>query len=281
MKVIIASDHAGFELKEKIINQFKVDFEWVNNGTFSSESVDYPDFAHPLADKVSKGEFEYGILICGLIEPTEGRVLYDGTDIREYNRNEYYRLFGAVFQDYSVLPVTIEEIVAESVGGELDSGKVEECLKKAGLWDKISSLEQGAKTKYDKAFWDDGINLSGGEIQKLLLARALYRQSPIVILDEPTAALDPIAENRLYERYNEIMENKSTIFISHRLASTRFCSRIMLIDRGKILEEGTHEQLLKQKGMYYRLFETQAKYYLENPEKRTETVEDKEAPDEF
>ena len=215
-------------------------------------------------------------LICGLIEPTEGRVLYDGTDIREYNRNEYYRLFGAVFQDYSVLPVTIEEIVAESVGGELDSGKVEECLKKAGLWDKISSLEQGAKTKYDKAFWDDGINLSGGEIQKLLLARALYRQSPIVILDEPTAALDPIAENRLYERYNEIMENKSTIFISHRLASTRFCSRILLIDGGKILEEGTHEQLLKQKGMYCSLFETQAKYYLENPEDRTETVEENE-----
>ena len=215
-------------------------------------------------------------LICGLIEPTEGRVLYDGTDIREYNRNEYYRLFGAVFQDYSVLPVTIEEIVAESVGGELDSGKVEECLKKAGLWDKISSLEQGAKTKYDKAFWDDGINLSGGEIQKLLLARALYRQSPIVILDEPTAALDPIAENRLYEKYNEIMENRSTIFISHRLASTRFCSRILLIDGGKILEEGTHEQLLKQKGMYCSLFETQAKYYLENPEDRTETVEENE-----
>lgn len=203
-------------------------------------------------------------LICGLIEPTQGRVLYDGVDIREYNRNQYYRLFGAVFQDYSILPVAIEEIVAETVSDELDKTRVMECLKQAGLWDKISSLEHGTETKYDKAFWDDGISFSGGEIQKLLLARALYKQSPVIILDEPTAALDPIAENRLYEKYNEIMKNRTTVFISHRLASTRFCSRILLIDGGKILEEGTHEQLLQKNGMYSTLFETQAKYYREN-----------------
>ncbi len=202
-------------------------------------------------------------LICGLVEPTKGRVLYDGVDIREYNRNQYYRLFGAVFQDHSILPVTIEEIVAEDISEAVDTGRVEMCLKQAGLWDKIESLELGCKSKFDKAFWDEGINLSGGEIQKLLLARALYKQSPIVILDEPTAALDPIAENRLYETYNEMMENKTTVFISHRLASTRFCNRILLIDGGRILEEGTHETLLSQKGLYYQLFETQAKYYLD------------------
>lgn len=212
-------------------------------------------------------------LICGLIEPTNGRVLYDGVDIREYNRNQYYQLFGAVFQDYSILPVTIEEIVAESVSDVAEKERVEECLRQAGLWDKITSLEHGIRSKYDKAFWDDGINFSGGETQKLLLARALYKQSPVVILDEPTAALDPIAENQLYEKYNDMMENKTTVFISHRLASTRFCNRILLIDGGRILEEGTHEQLLAKKGIYCNLFETQAKYYVKEADSEEVTNE--------
>ena len=204
-------------------------------------------------------------LICGLIEPTKGRVLYNGVDIRELNRIAYYRLFSAVFQDYSILPVTIAEIVAEDLEESADIHRVKVCLKQAGLWEKVSSLPQGMKSRFDRSFWDDGINLSGGEIQKLLLARALYKQAPIVILDEPTAALDPIAENRLYESYDEIMKNKTTVFISHRLSSTRFCHRILLIEKGRILEEGTHEELLSRKGTYCELFETQAKYYVENP----------------
>lgn len=203
-------------------------------------------------------------LICGLIDPTQGRVLYDGVDIREFNRLQYYSIFSAVFQDYSVMPVTIEEIVAEDVEENIDHELVEECLKKAGLWEKTASLEKGCKSLFDRAFWDDGINLSGGETQKLLLARALYKQAPVVILDEPTAALDPIAENRLYETYDDIMNNKTTVFISHRLASTRFCNRILLIQKGKIAEEGTHEELILKKGIYNELFETQAKYYHEN-----------------
>ncbi|MBO4679878.1 MAG: ABC transporter ATP-binding protein [Lachnospiraceae bacterium] len=212
-------------------------------------------------------------LMCGLTEPTSGRVLYDGTDIREYNRDEYYQLFGTVFQDHSLMPVTIEEIVAEDVDGNVDTARVETSLKQAGLWDKICSLKEGVHSKYDKAFWDDGINLSGGEIQKLMLARALYRQSPVIILDEPTAALDPVSENRLYETYDEVMKGKSTVFISHRLASTRFCSRILLIENGEIAEEGTHEELLVAKGRYYELFETQARYYRENPEGKEDADE--------
>ena len=205
-------------------------------------------------------------LLCGLTEPAEGKVLYNGTDIREYNRDEYYRLFGAVFQDHSILPVTIEEIVAEQESETIDHALVETCLKQAGLWEKICSLPQGVQSKFNKAFWDDGVNLSGGETQKLLLARALYRQSPVIVLDEPTAALDPVSENRLYETYDDVMRGKTTVFISHRLASTRFCHRIVLIDRGQIIEEGTHEELLARQGKYYELFETQAKYYRENPE---------------
>ena len=196
--------------------------------------------------------------------------MYNGTDVKELNRIQYYKLFGAVFQDYSVLPVTIEEIVAEETEEKADSELVEKCLKQAGLWEKISALDNGIKTKFDRAFWDDGINLSGGEKQKLLLARALYKQTPVVILDEPTAALDPIAENSLYESYDEIMKNQTTVFISHRLASTRFCNRILLIENGKIVEEGTHDQLLKKGGIYSKLFETQAKYYREGKESTDE-----------
>lgn len=203
-------------------------------------------------------------LICGLTEATGGSVLYDGTDVREYNRDAYYRLFGTVFQDFSILPVTIEEIVAEDENP--DPERVKKCLEQAGLLEKINSLPEGIRSKYDKAFWDDGVNLSGGEIQKLLLARALYRQAPVILLDEPTAALDPVSENRLYETYDGIMKGKTTVFISHRLASTRFCHRIILIEDGQILEEGTHEELLAKKGRYYELFETQAKYYRGNPE---------------
>ena len=202
-------------------------------------------------------------LLCGLTEPTSGTVLYDGTDIRKYNRDGYYKLFGAVFQDYSILPVSIEEIVSEENGENIDTGKVTDCLKQAGLYDKVMSFKDGLKTKYDRSFWDAGVNLSGGEVQKLLLARALYRKSPVVLLDEPTAALDPVSENKLYETYNDVMSGKTTVFISHRLASTRFCSRIILIEDGRIIEEGTHEDLLARKGTYYELFETQAKYYRE------------------
>ena len=205
-------------------------------------------------------------LICGLTEATGGNVLYDGTDVREYNRDMYYQVFGAVFQDYSILPVTIEEIVAENECENVNPERVKTCLEQAGLLDRIEALPEGIRSRYDKAFWDDGINLSGGEIQKLLLARALYRQSPVIILDEPTAALDPVSENRLYEKYDEIMKGKTAVFISHRLASTRFCHRIVLIEDGRILEEGTHEELLAKKGRYFDLFETQAKYYRENPE---------------
>lgn len=204
-------------------------------------------------------------LICGLTEADSGSVLYNGTDIREYDRDAYYALFGTVFQDHSILPVNVAEIVAED-GENADEKKIENCLKQAGLWDRIAELKEGIHSRYDRAFWDDGIDLSGGEKQKLLLARALCRESPLIILDEPTAALDPISENRLYESYDGIMRGKTTVFISHRLASTRFCSRIILIEDGKIAEEGTHEELLRRKGRYHELFETQAKYYRENPD---------------
>lgn len=202
-------------------------------------------------------------LICGLIDPTEGQVLYDGIDIREYNRIEFYKLFSAVFQQFSIMPVTIEEIVSEAPPENIDHNKVKSCLTTAGLWNKIEQLPSGVKSQYGRTIYDDGIEFSGGEIQKLLLARALYKCAPVILLDEPAAALDPIAESTLYENYNKISAEKTTVFISHRLASTSFCDRIILIENGVICEEGTHNELLDLNGKYYTLFEMQAKYYRE------------------
>lgn len=202
-------------------------------------------------------------LICGLTDPTKGQVLYDGIDIREYNRTEFYKLFSAVFQQFSIMPVTIAEIVSETPEN-IDYMKVEDCLRTAGLWDKIEQLSDGVKSQFGKTIYDNGVELSGGEVQKLLLARALYKSAPVLLLDEPTAALDPIAESNLYENYNAISAGKTTVFISHRLASTSFCDRIILIEDGAICEEGTHESLLTLKGKYHNLFEMQAKYYAEN-----------------
>lgn len=202
-------------------------------------------------------------LMCGLTDSTGGCVRYDNADVKEYNRVDYYELFSAVFQQFSLLPVTFAEAVAEEEPVKIDRKRVEDCLKTAGLWEKIASLPKGMDSEYSRAVNDEGTELSGGQIQKLLLARALYKKAPVMILDEPTAALDPIAESKLYETYHEVMKDCSTVFISHRLASTRFCDRIVLMEDGKIIEEGTHDELLNAKGRYYELYETQAKYYRE------------------
>ena len=201
-------------------------------------------------------------MICGFLDPTEGRVLLDGKDIRDYNRRDYYKMFSAVFQTFSLLAGTIATNVAQdSVGIDMD--RVKECVDKAGLRKKVESLKDGYKTYLNREVFEEAILLSGGETQRLMLARALYKDAPFIVLDEPTAALDPIAESEMYQKYNEMTSGKSSIYISHRLASTRFCDRIIMIADGGIGEEGTHEELLKAGGKYAELFEIQSKYYKE------------------
>ena len=202
-------------------------------------------------------------LICGLIDPTDGQVLYNGKPVTEYNRVELYQMYSAVFQQFSIMPVTIEEIVAEAPKAQVDSERVKKCLELAGMWERIQKLPDKLQSQYGRTIYDEGIEFSGGETQKLLLARSIYKSAPILLLDEPTAALDPIAESELYQKYNQISEGKTAVFISHRLASANFCDRIILIENGAICEEGTHRELLAKKGKYYNLFELQAKYYRE------------------
>ena len=202
-------------------------------------------------------------LICGLIDPIDGQVLYNGKPITEYNRVELYQMYSAVFQQFSIMPVTVEEIVAEAPTAQVDSERVKRCLELAGMWERIQKLPDKLQSQYGRTIYDEGIEFSGGETQKLLLARSIYKSAPILLLDEPTAALDPIAESELYQKYNQISEGKTAVFISHRLASANFCDRIILIENGAICEEGTHRELLARKGKYYNLFELQAKYYRE------------------
>lgn len=201
-------------------------------------------------------------LICGFYDPTEGEVLLNGENIKKYNRRDYYRHFSAVFQDFSLIATTLAGNIAQA-DDNIDIKKINACAEKAGLTQKISSLPNNYDTYIGKDVYEDGIELSGGETQRLMLARALYKNAPIIILDEPTAALDPIAESDIYSKYNDLTGGRTSVYISHRLASTRFCDRIILIENGVIAEEGTHDILIKTDGKYAGLFEIQSRYYRE------------------
>ena len=209
------------------------------------------------------------MLLCGFYDPTEGRVLLNGIDIREFNRKQYYDLFSAVFQGFSILDTTIAECVAQTAMN-IDMDKVSDCIEKAGLTATIAKFPDGLETHFGREVYLDGVMLSGGQTQRLMLARALYKDGPILILDEPTAALDPIAENDIYVKYSEMTAGKTSLFISHRLASTRFCDRIIFVADGGIAEEGTHEELLVKNGAYANLFEVQSRYYREGGENNEE-----------
>lgn len=201
-------------------------------------------------------------LLCGLFDPTEGKILLNDQDIRLFNRRKYYDLFSAVFQDFSILDATVAENVAQSIS-EVDATRLADCLKKAGLTDDIAALPKGVDTHIGRDVFEDGVLFSGGQTQRLMLARALYKNGPLLFLDEPTAALDPIAENDIYLKYNDMTAGKTALFISHRLASTRFCDRILFLSDGTIAEEGTHEELLARNGAYAELFAVQSRYYQE------------------
>ena len=204
-------------------------------------------------------------LLCGLLDPTKGAVLLNGQDIRALNRKQYYALFSAVFQEFSLLDVTVAEQIAQRRDG-IDPARIADCVQKAGLTAFIEKLPQGFQTHMGRDVYLDGVLFSGGQTQRRVLARALYKDGPILLLDEPTAALDPLAENDIYEKYGAMTAGKTSVFISHRLASTRFCDRIIFLADGDIREEGTHESLLALGGAYARLFEVQSRYYQEGKE---------------
>ncbi len=210
------------------------------------------------------GKTTLTMLMCGMLLPDEGEILLDGHTLYEYNRDEMYGLFGIVPQNFHLLPTSIAQNIASAMSEEeIDRDKLAACIELAGLTEKIASLPKGSDTPLGRELHEDGVELSGGETQKLLLARLLYKNPSCIILDEPTAALDPIAEDRMYRSYNQIAAQATSIFISHRLASTNFCDRIFLLDGARFAEVGTHEELMAAGGKYRELFEVQSKYYKE------------------
>ena len=202
-------------------------------------------------------------LLCGLYRPTSGTVYLDGRDIQSLDQRAVFREFAVVFQDVFAFSFPLADNVSCVDCGREDSERLRESLEKAGLWERVQALPKGAQTFMNKDLDEAGVALSGGEVQKLMLARALYKDAPMVILDEPTAALDPIAESEMYERYNELVQGRTAVFISHRLSSTRFCDRILFLENGRITEEGTHGELMQRGGAYAELFSVQARYYKE------------------
>lgn len=200
-------------------------------------------------------------LLSGLYSPDSGEILINNINSADIPIKRYFALFSALFQDAFSIPASIGENVVLSEN--IDRDRLTSSLQKSGLYSKIESLENGADTLLDKELNKGGIDLSGGEMQKLFLARALYKDAPIIILDEPTAALDPIAENELYEKFSALTSGKTSFYISHRLSSTRFCDRILYLKDGKITETGTHDELMAQKRDYFRMYEMQSYYYKE------------------
>lgn len=197
-------------------------------------------------------------LLCRLYEPTSGYITLNGIDIRKYSYKEYTQAFSVVFQDFHLFSLPLDENIA--AGTEIDEAALQSSLAKVGLTDHVQQLPQGVRTRlYNNN--GSGVDLSGGEAQRTAIARALYKDAPFVILDEPTAALDPIAEAEIYEQFSQMTAGKTAVYISHRMSSCKFCDRIIVLDHGRIAEDGTHGTLLANHGIYANLYETQAQYY--------------------
>ena len=197
-------------------------------------------------------------LLCRLYEPTSGYITLNGIDIRKYSYKEYTQAFSVVFQDFHLFSLPLDENIA--AGTEIDEAALQSSLAKVGLTDRVQQLPQGVRTRlYNNN--GSGVDLSGGEAQRTAIARALYKDAPFVILDEPTAALDPIAEAEIYEQFSQMTAGKTAVYISHRMRSCKFCDRIIVLDHGRIAEDGTHDTLLANHGIYANLYETQAQYY--------------------
>ena len=208
--------------------------------------------------KNGAGKTTFIKLLCRLYEPTEGQILLNGVDIRYYDYKDYAQLFSVVFQDFNLFSFSIAENVAS--GKDFEEARVKDCLERAGFGERLAKMPKGINTNIYQQN-DEGVEISGGEAQKIAIARALYKDAPLVILDEPTSALDPISEYEIYQHFDSMVQDKTSIYISHRMSSCRFCDKILVFDEGQIVEEGNHEELMSHGALYAELWNAQAQYY--------------------
>ena len=247
-------------------NEFEIEFrdvsfKYLNTETYALRHVNQKITLGSKTAVVGKngaGKTTFIKLLCRLYEPTEGQILLNGIDIRYYDYKDYAKLFGVVFQDFNLFSATIGENVAASV--DYDEEAVKDALNKAGFSERLAKMPDGIKTNIYQVE-ENGVEISGGEAQKLAIARALYKNAPFVILDEPTSALDPVAEYEIYQHFDKMVQDKTSIYISHRMSSCRFCDNILVFDEGQIVEQGSHDKLMKQAGLYSELWNAQAQYY--------------------
>ena len=252
--VSFAYQDAGEDIEDNIDGEKKTVFKDLNLEIKAGEKI-------ALVGVNGAGKTTFVKLLCGMYDPDAGEILINGINRNEFPRKEIYGLFSAVFQEQFVVPCTLGENIAMDKMDNIDEERVWEAVSKARLKELFNNKNITLKTYMGKAIMKDGINLSGGQQQRLLLARALYKDAPVLVLDEPTAALDPVAESEVYNNYNKYSKGKTALFISHRLASTRFSDRIIMIENGKIIEEGSHNELMGLNGKYAEMFHIQSNYY--------------------
>ena len=249
--------------REYYVEFRNVSFKYPNSEAYALKNV---NLKFKVGEKLAvvgengSGKTTFIKLMCRLYDPSEGEILLNGVDIRKYEYNEYMSIFSIVFQDYRLFAFTLGQNVAAS--SEYDDERVKLCLEQAGFGDRLAEMPDGIETYLYRDFNDSGVEISGGEAQKIAIARALYKDAPFIILDEPTAALDPLAEYEVYSKFNEIAGDRTSIYISHRLASCRFCDKIAVFDHGNVVQTGSHDELLDdENGKYHELWTAQAQYY--------------------
>ncbi|MBP5602004.1 MAG: ABC transporter ATP-binding protein [Treponema sp.] len=239
-----------------------VSFKYANSETWALRHVNQKitlGTKNAVVGKNGAGKTTFIKLLCRLYEPTEGQILLNGVDIRYYDNEEYAKLFAIVFQDFNLFSFPLGENVSGS--NEYDRDRALKCLESAGFGERLAKMEKGLDTPLYQYDDEDGVEISGGEAQKIAIARSLYKDAPFVIMDEPTSALDPVAEYEIYQRFDQMVEGKTSIYISHRMSSCRFCDNIIVFDEGKIIEQGSHDKLMSNKGLYSELWNAQAQYY--------------------
>lgn len=266
--IMHAKDEMEFGDKVLDSDKFEIEFKNVSfkypgaeNYSLKNISLKINDGEHlAVVGRNGSGKTTFIKLMCRLYDATEGEILINGIDIKEYTKESIMRLYSVVFQDFKIFSTTLAQNI--SAGESYDSEKLFTALDKANIKDRVLKMENQENTHLYKDLDKAGVEISGGEAQKLALARALYKDAPIVILDEPTAALDPIAENEIYSRFNSFVQNKTAIYISHRLSSCAFCDRIAVFDKAELVENGTHQELIELNATYSRLWNAQAQYYM-------------------